>query len=112
MAQRLITNGFVPLPWRLRSLVELIQGPAIPYGPRGDAKELAVMVERDGVWAIRLQLDGVDSGGRRGSNDLERVFEAATVVRGQLGDDECTRRCPSDEATVNDHRAVMSARHR
>ena len=84
----------VPLPRRVRLLVQVVQAAARPGARRVGDDELAVPdVERHRVGGVCLDLQcvGAARGGR--IDDRQGTIERAVVVAGELGDDErwCVR---------------------
>ena len=83
---RLGEQGLVPFERRVRFLVEVVEGAAVPEAAL-DAEIRPVMVDGEGVGGVGLNLDRVGAGRRRRLEHRQRPLEAAIVVSRQLADD-------------------------
>src|SRR6187397_803744 len=89
----------VPFPRRLCLAVELVQTPSVPQAAL-DPKARPVMVERDRVRGISLQLNRVGTGLLCSLDETQRTAEIAIVVAGKLGN-HIRRMARTDRAPVN-----------
>ena len=67
------------VPWRVRFLVELVETPAIPQAALDDEAR-PVMVNRDRIGRVSLQLDRIRPGLLRRLHDGQGPVEPAEVV--------------------------------
>ena len=96
-----VEDGSVPLPRRVRLLVEVVQ-PAIrpELVPRGDPERRPVGVDGDRVGRVGLELDRVGTGLGHRPDDGQRRCQVTVVVARHLGDDE-RRLVGTDRATTD-----------
>ena len=66
-------KSFMPIPWRVRLLVQLIKAAAVPE-PALDLEVRPRMVDGHGVRRVSLQLDGVGTRGRCCLDQFKRAF--------------------------------------
>jgi len=74
----------VPVPWRVRLIIERVEAAPVPQ-TAGDLKVGLVTVQRDGVGAIGLDLDGCGAGGGGGVDQGEGAVQLAVVIGRQFG---------------------------
>ena len=99
----------VPIPRRVGLLVQVVKRAAVPQ-PTTDTEIFRIAVQRDGVGAVGLQLDGIGAGLFGGLDNFEGSFNVAVVVGGHFCDD--VGRMRRVDNSIVDRDAVSYACHR
>ena len=84
-------EGWVPFPWGVRFLVEVVKTAAFPCGAFANLKAGIVAIEGDGIRAIGLKFDGICTSSGGSFDEFEGGREFLAVVGGEFCDDVAGR---------------------
>src|SRR6185437_7264010 len=94
----------VPFPRRVRLLIKIVEGSAVPQAPL-DLKIRPVAVDSDGVRTVGLQFDGIGTGTLGGLDELQSRLKPAVVIRRNLRND-VGRLIAADTPAVDDNARI------
>jgi hypothetical protein len=79
----------MPFPGRIRLPIQIVQRPPFPYRTAGSSEKFrAIVVYREGIGGVGLQLDRVGAGFCDRLDRRFRCVKIPAVIRRYLGDDK------------------------